>query len=113
MRFEFRDVLGNVVEVSSERVLHVIDRHPEMLGAAQHIESALTDPDFVIVPTDNDDRRIYYRRHDFPYHSACWLSVVVVAQAREFVVTAYATDYIKPGRTLWSKHQNRDSTTTT
>ena len=32
MRFEFRDVLGNVVEVSSERVLHVIDRHPEMLG---------------------------------------------------------------------------------
>lgn len=104
MPLEFEDIFGAAVELTPERLKHIVDRHPAMLDASRSIPLALASPDLVLFPEGEIDQRIYYRRHQFRHIGEQWLAVVVIEREyRKFIVTAYATDFIKRGDVHYAK----------
>lgn len=85
--------------------------HGEMVGNEESVRLTLTDPDLVAFDRDHDDREVFYRRAALPPPDhRDYLKVCVVFRASNEgvmlgrVVTAYATDGIKPGeKPRWAR----------
>jgi len=97
------DFRGTRIRLTEERLGHIL-QHPEMRGAMSKIEETLLDPEFVVESRVDPQIRLYYRAYDFPLLQMKYLTVVVKSGTRDhFIVTAYLTDKVKKGRTLWQK----------
>ena len=98
-----RDCFGRSVRLTDERVAHAL-QHQEMAGMAQEIERVLQFPTEVRVSRSDETVRLFYEFYAKTMVGGKWLCVVVkYAPEDAFMVTAYLTDQLKAGETIWPK----------
>lgn len=99
------DYAGRRIRLTDERLTHVHD-HPEMAGLELGIGETLQQPERVIQSVSDPDVHLYYRFYRRTRVGDKWLCVVVKMTRNDaFVVTAYLTDKIKRGTTIWPSGQ--------
>lgn len=98
-----QDYQGLGVRLTDERLTHIL-QHPEMVGMEAAIEETLLRPERVVRSAGDPAARLYYRYYLGTLVGDKHVCVVVkVAGSDAFVLTAYLTDRIKHGVTLWQK----------
>lgn len=99
-----RDCFGHIVRLTDERLEHILG-HPEMKGLGAEIERVLIQPQTVIRSRWDHGVRLFYEFYAQTIVGGKWLCVVVKYLPEDaFVVTAYLTDQLKGGETLWPKN---------
>jgi hypothetical protein len=92
-----------VIRLTDERLAHILE-HPEMAGMENAIEETLVRPERVVQSASDEEARLYYRFYIGTLVGDKYLCVIVkLTEADAFVITAYLTDTIKRGLTLWPK----------
>jgi hypothetical protein len=100
---QINDCFGRPVRITDERLAHIAS-HLEMLGLEQEIERVLQTPCEVRVSRSDDSVRLFYEFYAETKVGGKWLCVVVKYLPDDaFVVTAYLTDKLKAGETVWAK----------
>jgi molybdopterin synthase catalytic subunit len=75
-----------------------------MVDQYHNIESTLQSPDEVIESKSDKNVELYYRKYFFSPVGEKFLCVVVKDSLTDyFMLTAYFTDTIKKGNTIWKK----------
>ncbi len=98
----FEDIHRRQIRLTSERQEHVEFDHPEMLDQIDKIQNTLTNPDIVVRSRTDPDVELFYRNYKTTPVTEKYLCVVVKVLANDsFIVTAYFTDTVKRGETLW------------
>lgn len=98
-----RDCFGRSVWLTEERTAHIL-RHQEMAGMETEIERVLQSPAEVRVSCSDDSVQLFYEFYAQTLVGGKWLCVVVKYPLDDaFVVTAYLTDQLKAGDTIWPK----------
>jgi hypothetical protein len=96
-----RDCFGRSVRLTDERVTHIL-QHEEMAGMEADIERVLQAPTEVRVSRSDNTVQLFYEFYAQTRVGGKWLCVVVKYPPDDaFVVTAYLTDQLKPGETIW------------
>jgi hypothetical protein len=72
-----------------------------MMGQISKIKKTLAEPEIIRRSRKDLDVYLYYRRYKRSPVSDKYLLVVVKMAASPFVITAFFTDKLKPGETLW------------
>jgi hypothetical protein len=98
MRFEILTPLGFTVRTSDEYWQRLLIKHPDIEDLEEVIQLALSTPDEVRRSSRDVDVFLFYRMR----RKERW----AVAVARRvngdgFLITAYQTDAIKEGETVW------------
>jgi hypothetical protein len=97
-----RDHEGVGIRLTDERLKHVLE-HPEMSDTETEIEETLLRPQRVVRSRSDEEVRLYYRFYPETRVGGKFLCVVVKVRAEDaFVVTAYLTDKVKEGESLWN-----------
>jgi hypothetical protein len=97
------DYAGNSIQLTDERLNH-IKEHPEMAIHTAKINEALSNPHIVIQSRSDEETRLYYRFYEGLSIGNKYLCIVVKFKEKDaFVITAYFTDSIKKGETIWRK----------
>lgn len=97
------DCFGRVVRLTDERIAHIVQRQ-EMAGMEAEIDRVLQAPAEVRVSRSDDTVQLFYEFYAQTRVGGKWLCVVVKYAADDaFVVTAYLTDQLKAGETIWPK----------
>jgi len=97
------DCFGRSVRLTDERIAHIL-QHPEMAGMEIEIERILQSPAEVRVSRSDSTVQLFYEYYSRTRVGEKWLCVVVKYSPDDaFVVTAYLTDQIKAGDTIWPK----------
>ena len=100
---ELVDHAGMSIRLSDERSRHILD-HPEMANLVSSIQLTLADPEHVVQSTSDENVRLYYRSERTTRFGPKFICVVVKVQVDDaFVVTAYLTDQVKRGASLWRR----------
>ena len=98
-----RDCFGRPVRLTDERIAHIV-RHQEMVGMEAEIKRVLQAPAEVRVSRSDDTVKLFYEFYARTPVGGKWLCVVVKYVPNDaFVVTAYLTDQLKAGETIWPK----------
>ena len=96
----FVDRFGHTIELTTERWLHVLDRHQELQEFEYLIPQTLREPDLVTHSVYDPKVRLYYKRFAHLWGGKFFV-VVVRFNQRCFLLTAYLTDRIKGGERVW------------
>lgn len=98
-----RDCFGRSVRLTDERLAHIL-LHQEMTGMEAEIERAIQTPTEVRMSRSDDTVQLFYEFYAQTLVRGKWLCVVVKCLSDDvFVVTAYLTDRLKSGETVWPK----------
>lgn len=98
-----RDCFGRSVRLTDERLTHIL-LHQEMTKMEAEIERVLQTPAEVRISRSDDTVQLFYEFYAQTLVGGKWLCVVVKCLPDDvFVVTAYLTDRLKPGETIWPK----------
>ena len=99
----FSDYSGRTVRLTDERRGHLLS-HPEMVGLEPLLGIAIASPDVVVRSRSDDTVLLYYHGTETESFGSKLLCVVVKhLPADSYVITAYLTDKIKAGETLWKR----------
>lgn len=99
----FTDYAGREVRLTDERRRHLLS-HPEMVWIEPLLERAIASPERVVRSLTDDTVLLYYREAATPEFGEKLLCVVIKhLPSDSFVITAYLTDKIKRGETLWKR----------
>lgn len=97
-----RDHEGVEIRLTDERLAHILE-HPEMSDMETAIEETLLRPRHVVRSRSDQEVRLYYRFYPETRVGGKFLCVVVKVRAEDaFVITAYLTDKVKEGESLWN-----------
>ncbi len=100
--------LGDVVHLSSERINHIRDGHPEF-GAMEQglmietIRKALEDPTIVIQSRKDPDGVVFAKWEPLIYDGKYVVVAVITSPERNWVITAFIARAIPKGTTLWTR----------
>jgi len=99
----YTDYNGRKVRLTDERRAHLLT-HPEMVLLEPRLADAIASPE-VVVRSGTDETVLLYYRGEFTEQFGAKLLCVVIKHLPEdsFVITAYLTDKIKAGATLWTR----------
>ena len=98
-----RDCFGHLVRLTDERLEHILE-HAEMAGMDGEIKRVLQAPTEVRLSRADDNVRLFYEFYAQTRVGGKWLCVVVKYLPDDaFVITAYLTETMKAGETLWPK----------
>lgn len=98
-----RDCFGYEVRLTDERLAHILE-HAEMAGMEDEIERGLQAPTEIRVSRSDDTVRVFYEYYARTIVGEKWLCIVVKYPTNDaFVITAYLTDRMKAGETIWPK----------
>ncbi len=99
-KFEVTCVLGKRISVTASYWRKIIRfKHPALAGKEAQVQQTLTDADEVRESKADSTVKLYYR-----FYGTAHLCVVSKHLNNEgFVITAYFTDRIKEGVTIWTK----------
>ena len=98
-----RDCFGRSVRLTDERIAHIL-QHPELARMEEEISRVLRAPAEVRVSRSDETVQLFYEYYAKTRVGGKWLCVVVKYPPDDaFVVTAYLTDQLKPGETVWPK----------
>ena len=97
------DYQGLAIRLTDERLAHILE-HPEMADLEQAIEETLLRPERVTESFSDQTAKLYYRFYVKTLVGGKYLCVVVkTVDADAFVLTAYLTDKVKRGISIWPK----------
>ena len=96
------DLFGNKIEISVSRWKHILEQHPEIMPYLENIKQTIGAPDVVKLSVSDRSVRMYYRFFS-SILGGKYLLVVIKTNKRNFVITAYITDYIKTGEEIWKR----------
>ena len=97
------DYQGLAIRLTDERLAHILE-HPEMADLEQAIEETLLRPEHVTESFSDQTAKLYYRFYVKTLVGGKYLCVVVkTVDADAFVLTAYLTDKVKRGISIWPK----------
>ncbi len=98
-----RDHEGTEIRLTDERRAHLLER-PEMSDMETSIEETLLEPQHVVRSRSDQEVHLYYRHYSETRVDDKFLCVVVKVQTEDaFVITAYLTDKVKEGESLWNE----------
>jgi hypothetical protein len=96
-----RDTFGRDVRLTNERLAHIL-QHPEMAAMEAEVERVLQSPTEVRRSRSDEEVCLFYAFYERTLVGPKWLCVVVrYGHEDPFVITAYLTDKMKAGDTLW------------
>ena len=96
-----RDCFGRSIRLTDERMAHIL-QHQEMVGMEAEVERTLQSPAEVRVSRSDNTVRLFYEYYARTRVGGKWLCVVVKYPPDDaFVVTAYLTDQLKQGESIW------------
>lgn len=101
-----QDYQGQSVQFTVGAWQHIVGEHPEMAALQAEAIATVQFPDIVRGSNRNPRRwRLSYKWFDRTPVGDKWICAVVkyLDNGEAFVATAYATDRIKSGATLWSR----------
>lgn len=99
----FDDYAGRKVRLTEERRRHLLS-HPEMASLEPLLADAIALPERVVMSRTDDAVHLYYRVASTEFFGVKLLCVVIKhLPADSFVITAYLTDKIKQGETVWTR----------
>jgi hypothetical protein len=98
----FQDCFGRKIELTQERWQHITKEHPELEKLKDRIGGVLSDPDYV-KRSKRDDRVELFYKFESDLYRGKFLLVVVKENVRCFLLTAYVTDAIKKGETIYER----------
>jgi len=98
------DHKGLEVRVTKERQEHILE-HPEMAEMLDSITETLASPENVIKSLTDPEARLYYKYYKNTLVGDKYLCVVVKLpkEGDAFLLTAYLTDTVKKGETIWPR----------
>lgn len=97
-------IFGRMIRISDERWNHITANHPEMVGQYSKIQETLLQPDEIVESKSDASVELYYRKYYTTLFGEKYLCVVVKVKEDDlFLLTAYYTDPIKKGITIWKK----------
>ncbi|MCW3132209.1 MAG: PBECR2 nuclease fold domain-containing protein [Candidatus Methanospirare jalkutatii] len=100
----FRDIHNRQIRLTDERQEHIEVDHPEMSGQIDRIRETLLNPDVIVRSRTDSEVELFYRHYDATPVTEKYLCVVVKVLTDDiFIITAYFTDKIKRGETLWKR----------
>ena len=100
--FEIIDPLGNIIVLTEERWMHIIDQHPELDNNLDLVRLTLMDAN-VIQELEPEGELRYYRLCPEIIKRG-YLFVAVIKATNNFVATAFPIRYIrKEGELKWLK----------
>jgi len=104
IKFEILTPLGFTVRTSEDYWSRVIAKHPDIEDLENFVRLALSEPEQVRCSSRDPAVLLFYRLYQQEKRQERW----VVAVARRlngdgFLITAYQTDAIKEGETIWLK----------
>ena len=95
------DCFGREVRLTAERLAHILER-AEMRDMREEIIRTLRTPAEVRVSRSDADVRLFYEFYSRTAVGDKWLCIVVKYLPDDaFVITAYLTDKMKTGETIW------------
>jgi hypothetical protein len=98
-----RDCFGRPVRLTDERTAHIL-QHQEMAEMAVEIQRVLQSPAEVRVSRSDHSVWLFYEFYARTLVGGKWLCVVVKYVSDDaFMITAYLTDQLKAGDTIWPK----------
>lgn len=98
-----RDCFGHDVRLTDERLAHIFER-AEMAGMEAEIERVIQAPAEVRVSRSDENVKLFYEFYARTSVGGKWLCIVVKYLPYDsFVITAYLTDTMKGGETVWPK----------
>jgi len=98
-----RDCFGRSVRLTDERLEHIL-QHQELAEMEEEISRVLQTPTEVRISRSDETVQLFYEYYAKTRVGGKWLCVVVKYPPDDaFVVTAYLTDQLKPGESLWPK----------
>lgn len=90
--------------MTDERLAHLMEEHPEMVGQEPRLAETLAEPDVVIQSESDPEVRLYHRVYHHAIVGQKHLCVVVKWRSDDrFLLTAHFTDKVKRGSVLWTK----------
>jgi len=101
--FEVIDQFRRTISLSNKRHAHIFE-HPEMIGQKDRIKETIAFPDIVKESKHDSTVSCYYRLYEkTPVTRKYLMCVVKLLNAKGFIITAFYTDKIKEGKTLWER----------
>jgi hypothetical protein len=98
-----RDCFGHSVRLTDERLEHILE-HVEMAGMEGQLERVLQTPCEVRLSNSDDNVKLFYEFYAQTHLGGKWLCMVVKYLPDDaFVITAYLTNTLKAGETVWPK----------
>lgn len=97
-----RDRFGNEIHLTDERWTYIRVQHPEISPYLEEIIETLRAPEVVKKSKRDGKVHLYFKFFDHILGGK-FILVVVKMEARKFIITAYVTDYVKKGETIWEK----------
>lgn len=100
----FEDRHSRRIRLTPEREDHIQNDHPEMLGQVDRIGDSLLNPDIIVKSKTDRDVELFYRYFSNTPVTSKYLCVVVKTLIDDsFIITAYYTDTVKKGDSLWKR----------
>ena len=99
-KFEILTPLHFRVRTSEEYWQKLIVKHPDLIDLESEVKQALADPDEIRQSSRDPNVLLYYRI----LKERRWaVAVAKRLNDERFLITAYQTDALKEGKTLWHK----------
>ncbi len=100
----FEDLFNRNIRLTDERLEHLEFDHPEMSGQIDKIAETLQNPEIVIRSRSDSEVELFYRYYSKTPVTDKYMCVIVKGRGKDhFIITAYFTDTMKRGETLWPK----------
>lgn len=100
MKFEINTPLGFTVRTSEQYWQRVIIKHPDIAELEESVQLALAAPDEIRRSSRDAEILLFYRLRQ----EERWIVAVTRRLNGDgFLITAYQTDAIKEGETVWLK----------
>ncbi len=96
------DLFGRNIEFSGDRWNHACQQHPEISELRDYVIEAIEQPDFIKISLSDKSVCLYYKFYQNVMKGK-YILAVVKTNKRNFLITAYVTDYIKAGEDLWKR----------
>lgn len=101
--FKFEDILGRKIILTGKTFGHISEK-PEMLEQEERIKETLLQPRIIKRSNYIETVLLYYRLYgQTPVTRKYLLVVVQITNSVGYVKTAFYTDRIKKGETIWEK----------
>jgi hypothetical protein len=100
----FHDIHNRTIRLTAERQQHLQTAHPEMTESIPRIAETLASPDEIGRSRTDATVELFYKHYPSTAVTSKFLCTVVKALSDDnFIITAYYTDTIKRGESLWEK----------
>lgn len=100
----FLDFFNRQIRLTDERYAHLVADHPEMGNQFEKIAETLRSPEKVVKSKTDEKVVLYYRLYlSTPVTQKYMCVVVKISNEDAFAITAYFTNTIKKGETIWPK----------